>query len=545
MLAGDHGVALTFHPHVGTAVEFEAQIDRLLADTDVDLCFDTGHHAFWDQDPLAYMDRVRDRIGYMHLKNVERRHLRPRPRRQPRHRRVLRPGRHVPAPRRRRRHPRRHALAPRRGLRRPGRRRAGPRRDRHARRLPSSPAATSTTSPRSPEEAAAHDRFHRPDRPRRSRPAHAPAAPRRRPALRHRRGDRRLAEPDRTDRPPLRRPPARRRGRSCWPTRPSTPFSSSRPTTCMRRCSARPSPPAKHVFIEKPVCLTLAELEPLIEREPRQPEGGLRRLHAPLLAPLPRAQAPDARPRRHPPRPGSRHHPRGAVLPAARPARSCAATTSRPRSSPRRAAAPPRSSPRVTGADAPADVRRAYQVLTGLSSHSFSAMRELLGPPAGVIAARQHGGETVIALFDYGHFTAVYEAVIGDVAEFDCRHRRADLGPALPPDLRHPLYPPPADAAHDHHLRRRPRPAPRSSARSTRIRSASSSTPSTTPSPSAARTRRRSRTRSPTSASSPRSRNGFREPVIRLPRSSVKSARRGATVGTRRESPAHRKGGLE
>ena len=71
LLADEHGVRLTFHPHVGTAVEFEPQIDRLLAETDLDLCFDTGHHAFWNQDPLAYMARVRDRIGYMHLKNVD------------------------------------------------------------------------------------------------------------------------------------------------------------------------------------------------------------------------------------------------------------------------------------------------------------------------------------------------------------------------------------------------------------------------------------------------------------------------------------------
>ena len=71
MLADDYGVRLTFHPHVGTAVEFEPQIDRLLADTPLDLCFDTGHHAFWNQDPLAYMDKVRDRIAYMHLKNVD------------------------------------------------------------------------------------------------------------------------------------------------------------------------------------------------------------------------------------------------------------------------------------------------------------------------------------------------------------------------------------------------------------------------------------------------------------------------------------------
>ncbi|WP_323014677.1 sugar phosphate isomerase/epimerase [Devosia sp.] len=68
---GEHGLKLSFHPHVGTAVEREAQIDRLLGETDIDLCFDTGHHAFWGQDPLAYMEKVFPRIAYMHLKNVD------------------------------------------------------------------------------------------------------------------------------------------------------------------------------------------------------------------------------------------------------------------------------------------------------------------------------------------------------------------------------------------------------------------------------------------------------------------------------------------
>jgi inosose dehydratase len=54
-----------------TAVEYEAQIDRMLDETEIALCFDTGHHAFRDQDALAYMDRVFDRIAYMHLKNVD------------------------------------------------------------------------------------------------------------------------------------------------------------------------------------------------------------------------------------------------------------------------------------------------------------------------------------------------------------------------------------------------------------------------------------------------------------------------------------------
>jgi len=71
VIEGEYGLKASFHPHIGTGVQFEAQIDRLLADTEIDLCFDTGHHAFWNQDPLAYMRKVWGRIAYMHLKNVD------------------------------------------------------------------------------------------------------------------------------------------------------------------------------------------------------------------------------------------------------------------------------------------------------------------------------------------------------------------------------------------------------------------------------------------------------------------------------------------
>ena len=71
VIEGEFGLKASFHPHIGTGVQFEAQIDRLLADTEIDLCFDTGHHAFWNQDPLAYMNKVWGRIAYMHLKNVD------------------------------------------------------------------------------------------------------------------------------------------------------------------------------------------------------------------------------------------------------------------------------------------------------------------------------------------------------------------------------------------------------------------------------------------------------------------------------------------
>lgn len=70
LLRDHYGIRLHLHPHVGTCIEHEAQIDRLLSETEVTLCLDTGHHAFWDQDVLAYIDRVWGRIGFVHLKNV-------------------------------------------------------------------------------------------------------------------------------------------------------------------------------------------------------------------------------------------------------------------------------------------------------------------------------------------------------------------------------------------------------------------------------------------------------------------------------------------
>jgi inosose dehydratase len=71
VIENEFGLKASFHPHVGTAVELEPQIDRLLKEADIDLCFDTGHHAFWGQDPLTYMKKVWGRIAYMHLKNVD------------------------------------------------------------------------------------------------------------------------------------------------------------------------------------------------------------------------------------------------------------------------------------------------------------------------------------------------------------------------------------------------------------------------------------------------------------------------------------------
>ncbi|MEE2993308.1 MAG: sugar phosphate isomerase/epimerase [Gemmatimonadota bacterium] len=65
---------LVFHPHAETHVEYEDQVERFLSDTDPDrvsLCFDVGHHAYRDGDPVAFMRKHHARIPYLHLKSVE------------------------------------------------------------------------------------------------------------------------------------------------------------------------------------------------------------------------------------------------------------------------------------------------------------------------------------------------------------------------------------------------------------------------------------------------------------------------------------------
>ncbi len=74
----------------------------------------------------------------------------------------------------------------------------------------------------------------------------------------------------------------------------------------------------------------------------------------------------------------------------------------------------------VTGAGAPADLVRAYHSLAGLSSHNLSAMRELIGNPLRVVGAhRSNDGANTTAIFDYGHFTATYDAMVDDIGLFD------------------------------------------------------------------------------------------------------------------------------
>lgn len=63
---------------------------------------------------------------------------------------------------------------------------------------------------------------------------------------------------------------------------------------------------------------------------------------------------------------------------------------------------------------------RAYSLLLGLSSHDISAMRELLGRPQRVLNATQRlGGLCITATFDYGHFVCEFATGVDQIPRFD------------------------------------------------------------------------------------------------------------------------------
>ncbi|MBK0097591.1 myo-inosose-2 dehydratase [Erwinia sp. S63] len=68
----DFGVPLAFHHHMGTAIEDENDIDRLMAATskDVGLLFDSGHLTFAGVDPLSILKKHGSRINHVHTKDV-------------------------------------------------------------------------------------------------------------------------------------------------------------------------------------------------------------------------------------------------------------------------------------------------------------------------------------------------------------------------------------------------------------------------------------------------------------------------------------------
>ncbi len=174
----------------------------------------------------------------------------------------------------------------------------------------------------------------------------------------------------------------------------------------------------KHVLIEKPMCITLAEADAIIAAEQRAgviAQVGFMRRYAPAfveacrqlpsLGDIRLARVHDVLGHNALVIKGTSRVVRGDDVPA-----DVSAAGQRLRAE------------RITEAigQAPPELCSAYGLLLGLSSHDISAMRELLGMPQRVLyAAQRHGGLYLSGAFDYGSYVCQFETGIDNIARFD------------------------------------------------------------------------------------------------------------------------------
>lgn len=71
----EYGISLTFHHHMGTVVQTDAETQRMLDNTDpnyASLLYDSGHFAYSGEDPTAMVKKYIGRIKHVHLKDIRR-----------------------------------------------------------------------------------------------------------------------------------------------------------------------------------------------------------------------------------------------------------------------------------------------------------------------------------------------------------------------------------------------------------------------------------------------------------------------------------------
>jgi inosose dehydratase len=68
--ATERGYPTTLHPHVGTMVERLDEVLRVVDDSSVKVCLDTGHLLIGGTDPAELAKQAPHRIGHVHLKDV-------------------------------------------------------------------------------------------------------------------------------------------------------------------------------------------------------------------------------------------------------------------------------------------------------------------------------------------------------------------------------------------------------------------------------------------------------------------------------------------
>lgn len=71
--AGEYGISLCYHHHMGTVVQSEGEVERLMSGTDpryVSLLYDSGHFAYAGADPDKMARLYARRTRHIHLKSV-------------------------------------------------------------------------------------------------------------------------------------------------------------------------------------------------------------------------------------------------------------------------------------------------------------------------------------------------------------------------------------------------------------------------------------------------------------------------------------------
>lgn len=69
-LVAEQNIVAALHPHVGTMIENRAEVLRVLEDSSIGLCLDTGHLLIGGTDPGEIAENFGDRIRHAHLKDV-------------------------------------------------------------------------------------------------------------------------------------------------------------------------------------------------------------------------------------------------------------------------------------------------------------------------------------------------------------------------------------------------------------------------------------------------------------------------------------------
>jgi len=70
-IASGQGLATALHPHWGMAVVRRDHVERVLAQSRVDLCIDTGHLALAGADPVVIAKAAAGRVVHVHLKDLD------------------------------------------------------------------------------------------------------------------------------------------------------------------------------------------------------------------------------------------------------------------------------------------------------------------------------------------------------------------------------------------------------------------------------------------------------------------------------------------